>query len=248
MSNELILGQIDGAVFEIQINRADKMNALTDLMYGQLIEKLKQAENDPEIKVILLRSSSKHFSAGNDLADFLETKFNFESNVVQFLVTMASLTKPIIAAVSGAAVGIGTTMLLHCDLVFASESTKFSMPFIKLGLTPEGGSSQMLADRCGPAKANDWLLTGRNILSDEALACGLINHVMADTEMTWKEAMSCAQKLSQSSSEVLIATKSLIKAEYVDDVIGLIEKEALVFAQRLKSNEAQSAFAAFLNR
>jgi enoyl-CoA hydratase/carnithine racemase len=248
MSDQTILGKAEGSVYEIQINRPDKLNALTDQMYGELIEQLNLAECDDAIKVILLRSSSKHFSAGNDLADFLETEFNFESNVVQFLVTMASLSKPIIAAVSGAAVGIGTTMLLHCDLVYASKTSKFSVPFIKLGLTPEGGSSQMLADRCGPAKANDWLLTGRNVLADEALSSGLVNHVFADTETTWEEAMSSAQKLSRSSSEVLIATKHLIKAEYISDVIGLIEKEALVFADRLKSEEAQSAFAAFLNR
>jgi len=177
MSDESILGSAQGPVYEIQINRPDKMNALTDKMYGRLIDQLNFAESDDAIKVILLRSSSKHFSAGNDLADFLETDFNFESNVVQFLVTMASLSKPIIAAVSGAAVGIGTTMLLHCDLVYASETSKFSVPFIKLGLTPEGGSSQMLADRCGLAKANDWLLTGRNVLADEALASGLVNHL-----------------------------------------------------------------------
>ena len=167
---------------------------------------------------------------------------------MQFLVTMASLSKPIIAAVSGAAVGIGTTMLLHCDLVYASQTARFSVPFIKLGLTPEGGSSQMLADRCGPANATEWLLTGRNVLADEALASGLVNQVYDDTEATWKEAMSVAQKLSRSSSDLLITTKHLMKAEYISDVIGLIEKEALVFADRLKSEEAQSAFAAFLNR
>ncbi len=248
MTNNLIMARTEGQVFEIQINRPDKMNALTDEMYGQLIEKLQQAEKDSNIKVILLRSSSKHFSAGNDLADFLETEFNFESNVVQFLVTMACLTKPIVAAVTGAAVGIGTTMLLHCDLVFASQSAKFSVPFIKLGLTPEGGSSQMLADRCGPAKAYEWLLTGRNVLADEALSSGLINQIFADEESTWSEAMACAQKLTKSSAEVLTSTKYLLKGEYVEDVVGLIQAEALVFAERLKSDEAQSAFASFLNK
>jgi len=138
--------------------------------------------------------------------------------------------------------------LLHCDLVYASQSAKFSIPFLKLGLTPEGGSSQMLADRCGPAKANDWLLTGRNVLADEALASNLVNQVFADEEATWSEAVACAQKMARSSSEVLVSTKYLLKGEYVEDVVGLIAKEALVFGDRLKSEEAQSAFASFLNR
>jgi len=247
-NNELIMANINGAVLEIQINRPDKLNALTDYMYGSLIEKLKQAENDAAIKVILLRSSGPHFSAGNDLADFLEIEFNFKSNVIQFLVTLARLTKPIIAAVNGAAVGIGSTLLLHCDLVYAAADTKFSVPFIKLGLTPEGGSSQLLAERCGSLKANDWLLTGRNILADEALTSGLINQINEDAQSNWDAAMLCAQELTKNSVDVLLETKKLLKAEQVPTVIELIQKEAEVFAKRLQSDEAKTAFGAFLKR
>jgi len=247
-NNELIMANTNGAVLEIQINRPDKLNALTDFMYGSLIDKLKQAENDAAIKVILLRSSGSHFSAGNDLADFLEIEFNFESNVIQFLVTLAKLTKPIIAAVNGAAVGIGSTLLLHCDLVYAAADTKFSVPFIKLGLTPEGGSSKLLAERCGTLKANDWLLTGRNVLADEALTCGLINQVNKDAQSNWDAAMICSQKLAKNSAEVLLETKRLLKAEQIPKVIELIRKEADVFAKRLQSDEAKTAFSAFLNR
>ena len=248
MSEELILSKIEGAVFEIQINRADKMNALTDDMYAALNEKLKAAAADDSVKVILLRSSGPHFSAGNDLADFLETDFNLESNVVQFLINMARLTKPVIAAVNGAAVGIGTTMLLHCDLVYGSSDAKFSVPFIKLGLTPEGGSSQLMAKRCGVLKANEWLITGRNVLSDEALQAGLINQVFDDAETLWQEAMNNAQKMSRSSSEVLNATKNLLCGSQVEEVVELIKKEALIFGERLQTDEAQSAFAAFLKK
>ncbi len=247
-NNDLIISTTNGAVLEIQINRPDKLNALTDYMYGSLIEKLKQAENDSAIKVILLRSSGPHFSAGNDLADFLEVEFNFESNVIQFLVTLARLTKPLIAAVNGSAVGIGSTLLLHCDLVYAAADTKFSVPFIKLGLTPEGGSSQLLAERCGTLKANDWLLTGRNVLADEALACGLINQVNKDAESNWDAAMICAQKLAKNSTDVLIETKKLLKADQIPAVVELIRKEAEVFLQRLQSAEAKTAFEAFLKR
>lgn len=247
-NNELIMANINGAVLEIQINRPDKLNALTDYMYGSLIEKLQQAENDAAIKVILIRSSGPHFSAGNDLADFLEVEFNFKSNVIQFLVTLASLTKPIIAAVNGAAVGIGSTLLLHCDLVYAAEDTKFSVPFIKLGLTPEGGSSQLLAERCGSLKANEWLLTGRNILADEALTSGLINQINKDAQSNWNAAMLCAQSIAKNSVDVLLETKKLLKAEQIPTVIELIQKEAEVFAKRLQSDEAKTAFGAFLKR
>lgn len=246
--NELIMANTNGAVLEIQINRPDKLNALTDFMYGSLITKLQQAENDAAIKVILLRSSGPHFSAGNDLADFLEIEFNVESNVIQFLVTLAKLTKPIIAAVNGVAVGIGSTLLLHCDLVYAASDTKFSVPFIKLGLTPEGGSSKLLAERCGVLKANDWLLTGRNILVDEALACGFINQVNDDAQSNWDAAMFYAQKLAKNSTDILLETKKLFKADQRSTVIELIEKEAEVFEKRLQSEEVKIAFDAFLSR
>ncbi len=243
-----IFAEVKGHLYEIQIARGDKMNALTDAMYGSLVEQLNYAEQNEEIKVIFLRSDNKHFSAGNDLADFLETEFNQQSNVVQFLITIASLTKPIVCAVGGAAVGIGTTLLLHCDLIYASEDTKFSVPFIKLGLTPEGGSSKLLAQRCGTAKANEWLLTGRTFLAKEALDAGLINGVFSDTEITWTEARNVAQSLAKNSSRVLKATKSLLKSDQLENVIETMKKEAVVFAEGLATEESKAAFNAFLNR
>ena len=236
------------AVYEIQISRGDKMNALTDAMYGALVQHLNTAENDPSIKVIIIRSDNKHFSAGNDLADFLENEFNADSNVILFLKAMATLTKPIIAAVGGAAVGIGTTMLLHCDWVIACEDTKFSVPFIKLGLTPEGGSSRLLAERCGTARAHDWLLTGRTFLADEALSSGLVNKTSASIESTWEDALAMAKGLSKSSLRALTDTKALLKESEVDSVLALMEKEAKVFASALKTTECQNAFKAFLQK
>jgi len=247
MNTGEINAQLNNRVYEIQISRGDKMNALTDEMYGSLVEQLKHAENNDEVRVIFLRSDNKHFSAGNDLADFLETEFNPESNVVQFLLTLARFTKPIICAVGGAAVGIGTTMLLHCDLVYAAENSKFSVPFIKLGLTPEGGSSVLLAKRCGIAKSNDWLFTGRTFIAQEALDSGLVNNIFPDIEATWDEARNSAESLAKSSSSVLNETKALLKPEQ-DETVKTILKEAKVFAQCLKSEEAQVAFNAFLKR
>ncbi len=244
---EIFANSID-AVYEILISRGDKMNALTDAMYGALVMHLQAAEQDPSIKVIIIRSDNKHFSAGNDLADFLESEFNQDSNVIQFLRTMAMLTKPIIAAVGGASVGIGVTMLLHCDWVVACEDTKFSVPFIKLGLTPEGGSSRLLAQRCGTARAHDWLLTGRTFLAEEALASGLVNKTSVTIESTWDDALSMAKGLCKSSLRVLTDTKALLKADEVDSVLSLMEKEAKVFASALKTTECQNAFNAFLNK
>jgi len=248
MSAKYIIGERSSHLYEIQICRGDKMNALTDAMYGDLVEQLEIAERDDAIRVIFLRSNNKHFSAGNDLADFVETEFNESSNVIKFLVSLASLKKPLVCAVSGAAVGIGTTLLLHCDLVYACDDSKFSVPFIKLGLTPEGASSKLLAQRCGTAKANDWLLTGRTFLTDEALGSRLINGSYPDMETTWNEARNIAVKLAKSSSRALQETKALLKADQIDNVIDTMRKEAIVFAEGLETEEAKAAFHAFLNR
>ncbi|MDQ7049178.1 MAG: enoyl-CoA hydratase-related protein [Enterobacterales bacterium] len=246
MTANYINAQIDQSVYEIVLSRSDKLNALTDAMYGALVEHINIAQQDDKIKVIFLRSDSKHFCAGNDLADFLECEFNENSHVILFLRAIAKLTKPLVCAVGGAAVGIGTTMLLHCDLVFASKDSKFSVPFIKLGLTPEGGSSKLLAQRCGTAKANDWLLTGRTFLSQEALDSGLVTQLLPDIDATWSEAHKQAHKLAQNSLRVLQDTKNLLKGDQVESVLALIDKEAKVFAKGLQTDEAKSAFKAFL--
>lgn len=240
--------QLSKGVYEIQICRADKMNALTDAMYASLVANLKKAEGDDEARVIFLRSDNKHFSAGNDLADFLETDFNETSNVVQFLESLARLTKPLICAVGGAAVGIGTTMLLHCDVILASSDCKFSVPFIKLGLTPEGGSSQLLAHRCGSAKANDWLLTGRTFFADEALASNLVSRVLDDVELAWSEGRELAETMARSSHRVLQETKQLLKGDQIEATVTLMKKEAKIFSESLSTEEAKSAFNAFLKR
>jgi len=248
MSEQLILVEEKNSVLEIQINRPDKMNALTDAMYACLNKALDSAKTNDSVKVILLRSSGPHFSAGNDLADFLETDFNLESNVVQFLLKLAQMEKPVIAAINGAAVGIGLTMLLHCDMVLASNDIKMSVPFIKLGLTPEGGSSKMLADRCGDLKANEWLLTGRTILSDEAVATGLVNQCYESADALWEAADTTSQKMAKNSLDVLLRTKALLKGPQVESVVALIRKEATIFKEQLETDGAKAAFAAFLNK
>ncbi|MGX5174501.1 enoyl-CoA hydratase-related protein [Aliikangiella sp. IMCC44653] len=248
MSEELILGSEHNGVYQIVFNRGDKLNALTDSMYASLIRHLKLAEEDDSVKVVVLMSNTKHFSAGNDLADFLETEFNLESNVVQFLIQLASMKKPLLAAVGGAAVGIGTTMLLHCDLVYAAADSKFSVPFIKLGLTPEGGSSQLLSYRCGQLKANEWLLTGRNVLAEEALQTGLVNQVYDSIEATWNECIATAESIAKNPLQVLLETKKLTHGATQHQIIELIKKEGTIFGQQLQTEQAKAAFAAFLGR
>ncbi len=248
MSQQEIYAETEGAVYEIRLSRAEKLNALTDAMYGKLVEHLNKAEEDDTIRVVFLRSDSKHFCAGNDLADFLDCEFNQNSNVILFLKALARLSKPIVCAIGGAAVGIGTTMLLHCDLVYAAENTKFSLPFIKLGLTPEGGSSRLLAERCGTARAHDWLLTGRTFLAQEALDAGLVTGVFADIDATWAEAHKQAHQLAKNSLPLLQDTKYLLKGDRVDEVVELIVKEAEIFAKNLQTDQAKTAFKAFLGK
>lgn len=248
LKDNYIVSNTENSVCEIQLNRPEKMNALTDDMYGELVRLLKLAETDDSIKSVIISSTNQHFTAGNDLADFLSTEFNVDSNVIQFLLTLATYTKPLIAAVNGAVVGVGTTMLLHCDYIFAANDSKFSLPFIKLGLTPEGGSSLLLAQRCGDIKANDWLLTGRNILADEALSAGLISSVYESTEATREAARELAGQLAKSSVESLVDSKRILRSHQKDLLVEVIKKEAMLFAKRLQSEEAQTALNAFLNR
>jgi enoyl-CoA hydratase/carnithine racemase len=248
MNTSEIYADLDGSLYELKISRENKMNALTDAMYGSLVEHLQYAEANPEIKVIYLRSDNEHFTAGNDLQDFVQNDFDDDSNVIQFLKIITRLKKPLICAVGGAAVGIGTTLLLHCDLVYACEDTKFSLPFIKLGLTPEGGSTKLLAERCGTAKANDWLFTGRTFLAAEAEQSGLVNGTFSDMQATWEGARKIAKSLSQNSLEVLLSTKELLKGEQVEEVLTVIKKEVKVFTERLNSDESQAIMKAFLNK
>lgn len=245
MTSDLVLTRLQGEVLEIQINRADKLNALNDEIYAELAAQLQSAQENSEIKVVLLSGSGKHFCSGNDLTDFLEVKFGSESNVVLFLNALVSLSKPLVVAVSGAVIGIGTTLLLHSDMVFAARDSQFCLPFLKLGLTPEGGSSQLLAERCGNAKANEWLLSGRKILADEALASGLVNQLCDDRDICWQAADNFAQKLTASSLELLMTTKQMLNKRSTEERLELIDKEVQIFAQRLETDEAQAALQEF---
>ena len=191
-----ILHNQEGAVLTLTLNRVDKKNSLTAEMYADLAQALAQASQDSSIKVVLLQGHETVFSAGNDIADFLQQPpANEESAVFRFLRGIATFPKPLLAAVCGPAVGVGTTMLFHCDLVYAGDNAAFSMPFVNLGLCPEAASSLLAVQLMGYHRAAEALLMGEPFLVDEALEMGLISRVLPPTEAN-AYAQAQAQKMA----------------------------------------------------
>ncbi len=233
-------------VMSIQINRPDKRNALTSEMYLAMADALLQASRHTDIKVVLLQGQADCFTAGNDLADFLEGGFGDESGVVQFIKQISIFDKPLVAAVSGAAVGIGTTMLLHCDLVYADETAKFAMPFSKLGLCAEAASSLLLPRLVGYHKAAEWLLLGTSFGTIEALQAGIINQVISEDVRAY--ALSKARQLASLPQSGVLATRQLMKDSIASSVSSSIKDEMEKFARLLESDAAKQAFEVFLNK
>ncbi len=237
--------RVEQGVLEIQFNRADKRNAITEAMYIQLTEAFVSARLDDEVAVVLITGDKSCFTAGNDLKDFMEhPPENEDSAVFRFLHTVADFPKPLIAAVNGPAVGIGTTLLLHCDLVISGESAVFQLPFVNLGLVPEFASSYLLPLRVGQAKAAEWLLTGKTFGASEANAAGLINDVFQD-EQFYSEAIHQAQVLAKKPIQSLLLTKRLMKQAHLPKTLQTMDEESELFRQRLDSDDFKNAVAAF---
>ena len=244
--------EVDGPLLWIRIDRAAKRNALTSAMYGKLAAVLDEADRTASVRTVVITgfNGTEHdmFSSGNDLADFLANPPKDESsNTVQFLKALARFSKPLVAAVSGPAVGIGMTLLLHCDMVFAADNARFQMPFTSLGVVPEAGSTQLLARSVGHVKASELLLLGEPFSAEQALAWGLINAVASATEVE-ELARSRALKLAAQPAAALRATKALIRSSRNADLDTVIVNEMKIFAQRLTSPEAQEAVSAFLQK
>ena len=234
-----------GAVAELRIARPAKKNALTRDMYEGLVEGLTAAEADDAVRVILLRGEPGIFTAGNDLMDFMQDPPKGEDSAVfRFLYLLVDAQKPIVAAVDGAAVGVGTTMLLHADLVYASSRARFHMPFINLGLVPEGGSSLLLPRIAGQAKANELLLLGEPFDAQAALQIGLVNEVL-DPEAVHERALARATALAERPPAALVASKRLLRDVSREEVKATLRREGKVFVERLASPEAMAAFQAF---
>ena len=240
--------EVRDQVAHLVINRPDKRNALTTPMYLQLTAFLAEAEHDPAVRVILFRGEGGHFSAGNDLADFLnQPPIDADSPVMKFLFAVAAAHKPLVAAVEGVAVGIGTTLLLHCELSYAARDAKFSLPFVNLGLVPEAASSLLLPNVCGHARAAELLLLGEPFTADTAKDCGIITGITGVGEAQ-AAAEQVAGKLAQKPPAALRASKALLKRHWRGAVSDALLVEAAEFKQRLQSPEAKEAFKAFLEK
>ncbi|MHC8409912.1 enoyl-CoA hydratase-related protein [Pseudomonas sp. Hz4] len=233
----------------LRLNRPDKKNALTRAMYSHLAEALKQADTDPEINAVLITGSSECFTAGNDIADFLQQPpSNLDSPVFQFMLTLLECRKPVIAAVAGAAVGIGTTMLLHCDLVYVSRDARLRMPFVNLGLCPEFGSSLILPRLLGHAKAAELLLLGEGFSGEQAAQWGIATEALGSGEAALAKAREMALRFESLSPEAVRISKQLMKAPDREQLRKAIEEEGALFTQRLRSPEAIAALSGFINK
>ena len=235
-------------ILRIEFNRPDKKNSITAAMYQMMADAIKDGEEDTAVRVILFCGKLEVFSAGNDLEDFMNNKEDVADRpVAQFMRNLGMASKPVIAAVSGMAIGIGVTMLLHCDQIYAAEHTKFSMPFTKLGLCPEFASSKLLPEMIGYNRTAELLLFGESFSAEQAFDMGLVNKVLPAADlMTYAYAQ--AAKLVVLPASSLRTTKRLIKARHADAVIAQMLEEGNHFSAMLQSPEAKEAFAAFFER
>ena len=233
------------AILTIEFNRPAKKNAITAAMYQTLADALKSAETDSAIRVIVLCGKPEIFTAGNDLEDFMNNPPHGDASpVFQFLHAISHAQKPIVAAVRGAAVGVGTTMLLHCDLVYAGASAKFSMPFAQLGLCPEAAASLLFPQMVGYHRAAEKLLLGEAFGAEEAAAMGLVNRVLAD-DAVFDHAIKQAGKLAALPASSIRMTKKLMKGDATSAVEARMKTEGEAFIAMLSSPEAKEAFGAF---
>ncbi len=234
-------------VCEIRLNRPEKRNAITFAMYAALSAAFAAAEADEGVRALLLSGEGAGFCAGNDLHDFLAgPDFSGAHPVMGFLKGLATLEKPLLAAVHGQSVGIGVTLLLHCDLVIAARTTQFSMPFVSLGLVPEAASSLLLPRLIGPQRAAELLLLGRPFDAATAHSLGLVNRVVEETALM-SEARVLAQGLVRQPPFALGATRRLLRGDPAE-IVARMEEEARIFGAQLKSDEFRAAVGAFLAR
>ena len=235
-------------VMTIGFDRPTRKNAITAAMYERLSTLFAQAEVERAVRVVLLHGSDTIFTAGNDLEDFLRSPpIGQDAPVFQFLRAISTASKPVIAAVAGAAVGIGTTLLLHCDAVYAADTVRFSLPFVALGLCPEAGSSLLLPRLAGYQRAADKLLFGAAFDAEEAVALGLVTKIVPAAELR-EFALARARQLVASPAASLRATKALMKNDDRERVAARIAAEAEQFRVMLTAPEAREAFAAFFEK
>jgi enoyl-CoA hydratase/carnithine racemase len=245
MSEHVVISRTDG-VLEIRLDRPEKKNALTRAMYDAMADAFEQVDADPTLRVALLTGTGDTFTSGNDITDFQARGNRRESAASRFLPTISSMQKPLIAAVNGTAVGVGTTMLAHCDLIVAARSARFVMPFTSLGLVPEAASSLLFARLLGNQRASALLLLGEPMNAETAHEWGFVNRVVDDADLM-DTARDIAQRLAALPPQAVRLTKRLIR-HGAPDVAARMAEELALFSERLGSPEAKEAFAAFMEK
>jgi len=237
------------AVLHIIMNRPDKKNALTADMYAALSDAVERGDADPQIRVLLLYSRGDAFTAGNDLEDFMSKPWKGQAipPAVRFMRAVADARKPVVAAVQGSAIGIGTTILLHCDLVYASEDATFRMPFIDLGIVPEAGSTVLFPLLIGRQRSSELFMLGVPFAAERARELGLVNGVVK-REALLTTASNAAQQLSEKPQKALLACKELMKRTHKAEVDRAFREEVAVISEHLDSPETKEALSRFLQR
>jgi enoyl-CoA hydratase/carnithine racemase len=243
-----ILVHAEGGITTLTFNRPDKKNSITAAMYAALADAVEAAATDPAVRCVVFQGHETVFSAGNDIADFLNhPPATEDAPVFRFLRALATFPKPLLAAVCGPAVGIGTTMLFHCDLVYAGDNAAFSMPFVNLGLCPEAASSLLAPQMLGYHRAAEALLLGEPFMAEAALEVGLVNRVLPPSE-AHAYAQSVARKLAAKPLASLVQTKELMKRAQMPVVMETMAEEGRRFGRMLREPAAREAFAAFMER
>nr|WP_315397863.1 enoyl-CoA hydratase [uncultured Duganella sp.] len=246
-----ILSSKENGILTLEFNRPERKNAITAAMYQTMADAINDAEQDTAVRAILITGKPEIFTAGNDLEDFMKTAPSTgaieDRSVYKFMMALSGTTKPVVAAVAGAAVGIGTTLLMHCDLVYAADSARFSMPFSQLGLCPEFASSVLLTQIAGYPRAAEKLMLGEAFLAQEALEMGLVSRVLPAAELL-SFAQGQAAKLVALPASSIRATKQLMKASRNALVSETITAENKLFSAMLTAPEAKEAFTAFFQK
>jgi enoyl-CoA hydratase/carnithine racemase len=243
----LVRVETKGGVARIELARPEKKNAITTEMYVQMAEALAAADAEREVRAVLIRGSRDCFTAGNDLSDFLQRPPGTKSPSWKFFETLPALGKPIVAAVAGPAVGIGTTLLLHCDFVYATPGARFQLPFVPLGIVPEFGSTYLLPLLAGYQRAAELLLLGQPFTAEKARDIGIVTEVVSDDEL-FERAEKTAMALAALPPESMRLTKQLMKSAHAEAVRRQVAEEGRIFIERLASPEAKEAMRAILEK
>jgi enoyl-CoA hydratase/carnithine racemase len=244
--NNLIVSTLENNVLTITINRVDKKNALNNDMYLQLCQLFTQASENSEVRCLLIQGDASCFCAGNDLDDFLQSDENSELAAFSFIKILASFNKPLVAAVAGAAVGIGTTLLLHCDMVYAATNSKFKLPFTQLGLCPEAGSSLLLPLRLGANRAFELMILGETFSAEQAYNYGLVNKVCEPEDLLLL-AKKTALTIANLPIEAVMASRKLIRDASQAVLPTVMENEAKEFSRLVNGKECKAIIAKFFS-